>query len=312
VTMNILDQLSTITIKPTPQGEVYDVMAGAARLDIQVHEHGLMALVDVMPRLVPSGQTADAAIVQAARVSYGEGTKKVSDDRGLIRYLLRNRHTTPFEMIEFKFHMKMPIFLARQWIRHRTANVNESSARYSELPGTFWFPKVEDVRGQGTGGGNKQVAEGQMDAVDAAYFVRALHAQCDIAYERYQTALTIGVGRELARVGLPLNIYTEWYWKCDLHNILHFLSLRLDAHAQQEIRDFAIAMYALIKPIVPIACEAFEDYRLGGMHLSRLEIEALYNDKGLATTNKRELAEWEEKKGRLFDSRRWNSAEVSP
>jgi thymidylate synthase (FAD) len=291
------DTLPTFKIEKRPfTGETYDVMDGASRWDIKVHEHGLIALVDAMPRIVPKGTTADAAIVQAARVSYGDGTKKVNEDRGLIRYLLRHRHTTPFEMIEFKFHVVMPIFIARQWIRHRTANVNEYSARYSIVPDRFYRPSIDNVRAQSKA--NRQGGEEPIDEGTAQDFLNWLD-ECESQYAKYEQLLEKGVSRELARTGLPINVYTEWYWKCDLHNILHFLSLRMDAHAQQEIRDYANAMYALIKPIVPIACEAFEDYRLGGVHLTKLEIEALRTGQPLATENKRETAEWEAKKAKL-------------
>jgi len=290
-----LSATAAITHKPF-ESPTFDVMNGAARLEVKVHDHGLVALVDVMPRLVPVGQTADAAIVQAARVSYGQGTKKVSEDRGLIRYLLRHRHTTPFEMIEFKFHVVMPIFIARQWIRHRTANVNEYSARYSVVPDRFYIPSLDNVRGQSAT--NRQGGEQPVDVGTAQEFLDWL-AESDKQYQRYQELLDKGVTRELARVGLPVNVYTEWYWKCDLHNTLHFLSLRMDPHAQQEIRDYANAMFALIQPIVPITAEAFLDYRLEAMQLTRLEIEAVRSGKPLATENKREVAEWEAKKGKL-------------
>jgi thymidylate synthase (FAD) len=273
-----------------------DVMDGAARWEIKVHDHGLIALVDVMPRLVPQGQTADAAIVQAARVSYGQGTKKVSEDRGLIRYLLRHRHTTPLEMVEFKFHVVMPIFIARQWIRHRTANVNEYSARYSVVPDRFYMPSVDNVRQQSMT--NRQGGEAPVDVGTAEEFLNYLE-RCQAQYVEYQRLLEKGVSRELARLGLPVNVYTEWYWKCDLHNILHFLSLRMDAHAQQEIRDYASAMFSLIRPIVPIAAEAFMDYEHHGVRLTRLELESLKSGQPLATENKREQAEWEEKRKAL-------------
>jgi thymidylate synthase (FAD) len=271
----------------------YDVMNGSSRWEIKVHDHGLIALLDVMPRLVPQGQTADAAIVQAARVSYGQGTKKVNEDRGLIRYLLRHRHTTPFEMVEFKFHVVMPIFIARQWIRHRTANVNEYSARYSVVPDRFYVPTVENVRQQSTT--NRQGGDQPVDVETAEEFLNYLE-RCHAQYAEYQRLLDKGVSRELARIGLPVSVYTEWYWKCDLHNILHFLSLRMDAHAQQEIRDYATAMFALIKPIVPIVAEAFEDYHTGGAHLTRLELESLRSGEPIKTDNKREQAEWEAKR----------------
>ena len=273
-----------------------DVMGGSARWEVKVHDHGLVALIDVMPRLVPAGKTADFAIVQAARVSYGQGTRQVNEDRGLIRYLARHRHTTPFEMIEFKFHHVMPIFIARQWIRHRTANVNEYSARYSIVRDRFYHPSIENVRKQSSV--NRQGGDEPIDESTAAEFCQYLD-KVEAHYADYQNLTEKGVARELARIGLPLNVYTEWYWKIDLHNLFHFLSLRMDAHAQQEIRDYANAMFALVRPIVPIAAEAFLDYNLGAIHLTRLEIEALRSGQPLATENKRENAEWEEKKTRL-------------
>jgi thymidylate synthase (FAD) len=282
--------------KTLPEGEVYDVMGGSGRWEVKVHEHGLVALLDVMPRFAPVGKTADFAIVQAARVSYGHGTKQVNEDRGLIRYLARHRHTTPFEMVEFKFHHVMPIFVARQWIRHRTANVNEYSARYSVVKDRFYRPSLESLRQQSTT--NRQGGAEQVDNLTADEFYKYLES-VEAHYADYQKMLDKGVARELARIGLPLNVYTEWYWKIDLHNLLHFLSLRMDPHAQQEIRDFANAMFALVQPIVPIACEAFLDYNLHSTRLSRLEIEALRTGQPLASDNKREQTEWEEKKKRL-------------
>jgi thymidylate synthase (FAD) len=249
-----------------------------------------------MPRLAPEGQTADFAIVQAARVSYGQGTKKVNEDRGLIRYLARHRHTTPFEMVEFKFHHVMPIFIARQWIRHRTANVNEYSARYSVVPDRFYRPDIASVRKQSTL--NRQGGDEPIDNLTASEFLEHL-ARVEQQYAEYEKFLAKGVSRELARIALPVSVYTEWYWKIDLHNLSHFLSLRMDAHAQQEIRDYAVAMFAMVKKIVPIAAEALVDYELESMHLSRLEIEALRGDGTLNTTNKGELAEWELKKKKL-------------
>ena len=276
--------------------ETYDVMGGAARWDLKVHDHGLVALVDVMPRFAPVGKTADFAIVQAARVSYGEGTKQVNEDRGLIRYLARHRHTTPFEMVEFKFHHVMPIFVARQWIRHRTANVNEYSARYSVVRDRFFKPTLENVRKQSTS--NRQGGDEPMDIATAQSFLDYLD-EVERSYERYTEFLEKGVAREIARIALPASVYTEWYWKIDLHNLFHFLSLRMDPHAQQEIRDYATAMFKLIQPIVPIAAEAFIDYHCESMHLTRLEIEAIRSGEPLSTATKREAAEWEEKKKRL-------------
>jgi thymidylate synthase (FAD) len=273
-----------------------DVMGGAGRWEIPVDEHGFVALVDCMPRLVPDGQTADSAIVQAARVSYGQGTKKVNEDRGLIRYLMRHRHSTPFEMIEFKFHVAMPVFVARQWIRHRTATVTEYSARYSIVPDRFWRPTVESVRMQSKT--NRQGGEEPIEAGTAERFLELLD-KAEANYREYLALTEQGVARELARAALPVSVFTEWYWKCDLHNILHFLSLRIDPHAQREIRVYAEAMYRMLKEIVPLTCEAFEDYRLHAMHLTRLEIESIRTGEPLATENRREQDEWAAKRARL-------------
>jgi len=279
-----------------PEGPMRDVMDGDARWEIPCLDHGFVALVDCMPRLVPEGKTGDFAIVQAARVSYGQGTKQVSEDRGLVRYLMRHRHSTPFEMVEFKFHIAMPIFVARQWIRHRTANVNEYSARYSIVPDRFYRPDAESIRAQSKS--NRQGGDGATDAGTAEEFL-ALLERAEAHYKDYLALTEKGVARELARAALPVSVYTEWYWKCDLHNIFHFLSLRMDPHAQLEIRVFAQAMYELLKPIVPVSCEAFEDYRLDAMHLTKLEIESIRTGAPLATENKREVAEWEAKRARL-------------
>ena len=288
--------VSNDCVRVLPDSPMVDVMDGAARIEKRVLDHGFVALIDCMPRLAPQGKTADFSIVQSARVSYGEGTKQVNEDRGLVRYLLRHHHTTPFEMVEFKFHIAMPIFVARQWIRHRTANVNEYSARYSIVPDRFYRPSVEAVRAQSTS--NRQGGDGLVDAGTAEEFLQLLD-RAEGLYKDYLGLTEKGVAREMARAALPVSVYTEWYWKCDLHNLFHFLSLRMDPHAQYEIRVFAEAMYELMKPIVPISCEAFEDYRLGAMHLTRLEIEAIRAGKPIATTNKREIAEFEEKCARL-------------
>jgi thymidylate synthase (FAD) len=278
------------------EGEVYDVMGGAGRWETRVHDHGLVALIDVMPRFAPKGKTADYAIVQAARVSYGEGTKQVNEDTGLIRYLARHRHTTPFELVEFQVQHVRPICVARQWIRHRTANVNEYSARYSVVRDRFYHPSLENVRKQSAS--NRQGGDEPIEPATAQEFLSYLD-RVERDYEQYQHFIEKGVAREIARIALPASVYTEWYWKIDLHNLFHFLSLRMDAHAQQEIRDYANAMFALIRPIVPVAAQAFLDYNFESMHLTRLEIEAIRTGQPLATANKRETAEWEEKRKRL-------------
>ena len=235
----------------------------------------------------------DSAIVQAARVSYGPGTKSVNDDRALIRYLMRHKHTTPFEMVEFKFHIKAPIYVARQWLRHRTASVNEMSARYSVVPDEYFLPdelrKQSNARGQG---GEEEFGSGSDN------LIRKQKTSCDLAFHVYDELLEKGVSRELARAHLPQCTMTEFYWKIDLHNLLHFLQLRMDDHAQKEIQDLAKKIYELIKPIVPVSCEAFEDFRLGSMTLSRLEVEAIYN-KNVEIPGKGECAEYKEKLNRL-------------
>jgi thymidylate synthase (FAD) len=293
----------------TPEIPLRDAMGGAARQEIKVLDHGFIALIDAMPRLIPEGQTADSAIVQAARVSYGQGTKQVNEDRGLIRYLLRHRHTTPFEMVEFKFHIAMPIFIARQWIRHRTANVNEYSARYSILPDRFYTPTLENVRKQSANnrqGGEEtfKVDSGDMGEVATAQEFLEFLGACQEQYSKYLALTEKGVSRELARIGLPVNVYTEWYWKCDLHNLLRFLSLRMDAHAQFEIREYGQAMYDLVAGIVPMTMEAWRDYEFESLHLSRLEVEAIRAHASgrapdIGTTNKREQAEWTAKRAKL-------------
>ncbi len=225
---------------------------------------GFVRLVDYMGD--------DSAIVQAARVSYGEGTKTYREDRGLIRYLLRNKHTSPFEMVEFKFHVKLPIFIARQWIRHRTANVNEYSGRYSEMPEEFFIPDMDQIRSQSDI--NKQ---GRSDEVlaNASGIIKSMEQSQQSSYAEYKSYLDNGLARELARINLPLSSYTEWYWKIDLHNLLHFLRLRLDPHAQYEIRVYGEAIAEIIKPIVPLTYEAFVDYTLNAKTFSKLELSVI-------------------------------------
>ena len=229
-------------------------------------DKGFVRLIDVMGD--------DAAIVQAARVSYGSGTKKVLEDRGLIRYLLRHAHTTPFEMVEFKFHVKLPIFVARQWIRHRTANVNEYSGRYSEMKDEFYTPNPNDIRPQSVLNKQGRSEETLPDGM-AEQAANAFKAGQDDAYAQYQEFLEQGIAREIARINLPVSNYTEWYWKIDLHNLFHFLRLRIDSHAQYEIRVFAEAIAELVKPFVPHAWEAFEDYVLNAHRMTAPELKVL-------------------------------------
>jgi len=229
-------------------------------------DKGFVRLVDVMGN--------DASIVQAARVSYGEGTKSVQDDTSLIRYLMRQQHTTPFEMVEFKFHVKLPIFIARQWIRHRTANVNECSGRYSEMKDDFYIPQPEAIRKQSTTNKQGRSEEGFLP-YETSIICNELESRYRSSYEIYNQLIENGVAKELARIVLPVSTYTEWYWKIDLHNLFNFLRLRLDSHAQYEMRVYAEAIANIIKDIVPIAYVAFEDYILNTVKFSRMEIECL-------------------------------------
>jgi thymidylate synthase (FAD) len=225
---------------------------------LPVLDHGFVRVVDYMGD--------DGAIVQAARVSYGKGTKTARDDRGLIRYLMRHWHSTPFEMCEIKLHVKLPIFVARQWIRHRTANVNEISARYSILDREFYVPAPEHLAAQSTV--NRQGRGDLLDGDVAAETRRLLVDEATRAFDAYDHLLEAELARELARMSLPLSTYTQWYWKTDLHNLLHFLRLRGDPHAQYEIRAYADVIGDLVAAWVPHAWEAFTDYRLGGANFS--------------------------------------------
>ena len=224
-------------------------------------DKGFVRLVDCMG--------GDDAIVQAARVSYGKGTSKVSQDRGLIRYLMRHRHTTPFEMVEFKFHCKMPIFVARQWVRHRTANINEYSLRYSEARDEFYFPDPKHIEFQSAL--NMQGRMGEVSDDLKQKVQDYLKEISERSFEIYSELNNAGVARELARAILPVNLYTEWYWKNDLHNLLHFIGLRSDDHAQYEIRVFSDAMAKSVKAAAPFAWEAYQDYVIEGMRFSKIE-----------------------------------------
>jgi len=244
---------------------------------LEVLDHGFVRVVDYMGD--------DSAVVQAARVSYGRGTKKVSEDRGLINYLMRHRHTTPFEMCEIKYHVKLPIFVARQWIRHRTANVNEYSARYSILDREFYIPAPDQLAAQATV--NRQGRGDLLTGDEAARVLDLLKRDASQTYDSYEEMLNErpdgskrdegreGLARELARMNLTLNYYTQWYWKTDLLNLLHFLSLRADSHAQYEIRVYADAMLETVKSWVPACYDAFMEYRIGGASLSATALKAV-------------------------------------
>jgi thymidylate synthase (FAD) len=245
---------------------------------IQVLDHGFVRVIDYMGD--------DSAIVQAARVSYGTGTKQVNQDKGLINYLMRHWHTTPFEMCEIKFHIKLPIFVARQWIRHRTANVNEYSARYSIMDKEFYIPSYEKLASQSTKNHQGRSDE-PLSGEEAARVLNILKNDSLQCYNHYEEMLNLtpegevkdankqGLARELARMNLTMNYYTQWYWKCDLHNLFHFLMLRADSHAQYEIRAYADIMLDIVKKWVPFAYEAFTEYRMNATQLSKTGLEVV-------------------------------------
>ena len=262
----------------------------------KVLDHGFIRVIDYMGD--------DSSIVQAARVSYGKGTKKLNQDKNLINYLLSHSHTTPFEMNEIKFHIKLPIFVARQWIRHRTANVNEYSARYSILDNEFYVPKINDIKPQSKQ--NNQGRAGEIDKSLAKHYLTLIKENGKINFSSYKHLLNInddgdildekrtGIARELARMVIPLNSYTQWYWKIDLHNLMHFLSLRFDEHAQYEIRVYAKVMLDLMKKWVPLTYDAFVKNRINSLTLSSdaiqyLKMKIKNKKNGKSTLGKREL-----------------------
>jgi thymidylate synthase (FAD) len=264
---------------------------------IPVLDHGFVRVVDYMGD--------DAAIVQAARVSYGAGTRTARDDAGLIRYLMRHWHSTPFEMCEIKLHVKLPVFVARQWIRHRTANVNEYSGRYSILDREFYIPEPSALAAQ-----SSQNNQGRGEALgpdEAARVLDWLKSDAARAYDHYEAMISTegqqGLARELARMNLPANIYTQWYWKTDLHNLFHFLRLRADSHAQWEIRVYAECIARLTEAWVPFAYKAFADYRMGGVTLSAQAVECVRRMlKGEAVTQESSgmsAREWREFEGEI-------------
>ena len=268
---------------------------------IKVLDHGFIRVIDYMG--------GDSAVVQAARVSYGKGTKQLNQDKGLINYLLRHHHTTPFEMCDIKFHIKLPIFIARQWIRHRTASVNEYSARYSILCNEFYLPESANIASQSVI--NKQCREGDSVPREVAEKVLAiLEEDAMRCYGHYKELMNAdeegniidenatGIARELARMNLTLNYYTEWYWKINLHNLLHFLRLRIDPNAQYEIRVYAEKMLEIVKAWVPFTYEAFKEYRLQGANISRNGLDIIKRmingEKVTHETSGMTKREWEE------------------
>ena len=231
----------------------------------EVHEHGFVKLLDVMGN--------DEEVENAARISYGEGTRKTSQTRNLVRYLMRHKHTSPFEMCEIKFHIKLPIFVMRQLVRHRTANLNEYSGRYSVMSDDFYFPKGEELKPQSTT--NKQGREEGGLGADTGEIEFEIFRIFDGASTAYKNLLDWNLSRELSRIVLPVSNYTEVIWKIDLHNFFHVVKLRADEHAQKEIQDYANAMYDLVKPKFPLCCEAWEDYVRDGVSFSKQEMDVI-------------------------------------
>jgi thymidylate synthase (FAD) len=287
----------TTTLRPTSP-ELENILYEAK----QVLDHGFVRVVDYMGN--------DSAVVQAARVSYGAGTKKVNADKGLINYLISHRHTTPFEMCEIKFHIKLPIFIARQWIRHRTASVNEYSARYSIMEDEFYIPKAHALAPQSKVNHQGRDESKPLDAQQQETVLRLLKDDAKNCYDHYLEMInqgadgkTIdeakdGLARELARMNLPINCYTQWYWKIDLHNLLNFLFLRSDSHAQYEIREYANVMLDIVKKWVPHCYEAFVKHRIQGKEFSGPALEVLKQKlKGQDVTQENSgltLREWNE------------------
>lgn len=270
ITSAMRDEVAALLANPQPT--LRPISPGMETRLHTIHpvlDHGLVRVVDYMGN--------DAAITQAARVSYGAGTKSVKDDRGLINYLMQHWHSTPFEMCEVKLHVKLPVFVARQWIRHRTANVNEYSARYSILDREFYIPAPEHLAAQSTV--NNQGRGAVLEGEEAARVLEILKRDANQCYDDYESMLSQegqqGLARELARMNLPANIYTQWYWKVDLHNLFHFLRLRADLHAQYEIRTYAELTCGIVRDWVPLAYEAFLDHRLNARTLSAKALTVL-------------------------------------
>jgi thymidylate synthase (FAD) len=242
--------------------------------EFPVLDHGFVRLVDYLG--------GDQRIVQSARVSYGSGTKSYRQDKGLIDYLLRNEHTSPFEQVVLTFHTKMPVFVARQWVRHRTARLNEISGRYSVMKDEFYLPADDAIAPQAQD--NKQGRSGEpFDEATRETIRIELAEQQGAAYRGYESLLERDLARELARINLPLSMYTEWYWQIDLHNLFHFLKLRMDGHAQYEIRAYAEVMFEIARAVCPLAVSSFEEHLRGSVRLSRSEFSALQRLLGLGT-----------------------------
>ena len=284
-----------------------DVFLNLIKDNISCLDKGFVKLIDCMPRIIPEKEeTADYAIAEAARRSYKE-LKRISDNKDLIRYLMRKSHTGPFEMIEFKFCIKLPMYICTQILRHRTASMNILSGRYSEMTDEFYIPDIDNIRFQDKS--NKQGSEGVMDNESSQEIINDISRVHQITYEQYTKNLEKGMSREQARGILPYDLYTEMYWKIDLKNLLHFLALRCDEHSQQEIRVYSDAILELITPIVPITIEAWNDYHplRDALILTRLEVKALKEIVGtftcktnsLDSNNKRERNEWKKKAEKL-------------
>ena len=298
--INILRTKKNLTYRPVSRG-----LEGILFKALKVLDKGFIRVVDYMGN--------DSSVVQAARVSYGKGTKKKSEDEGLIRYLLRHRHTTPFEMCEIKLHIKLPIFIARQWIRHRTASINEYSARYSILEDEFYIPKRYHLAEQSLS--NKQGRDNEVDEETAKKILKILKDDSDKCYKNYSWMLNeknskeydnnrSSLSRELARINLTLNTYTQWYWKIDLHNFMHFLSLRADSHSQFEIREYGKVLLKILGKWAPLSYRAFLSYRLNSAELSMEAIDIIKRmisgKKVIRSQTTLTIREWKELQSLLF------------
>ncbi len=293
--------ISEFAAEPETEPELYDALPARAAREVRIPlgqgGHGMVTLVDAMPRLVPRGSLGpEAAIVQAARVSYGAGTKAVSDDEVLTRYLMRHQHMTPFEMVQLKWRVRAPLFTARQWMRHRSGGFNEESARYSDVGADeLYVPLPDEVKGQSTA--NRQGAGAALLPVAVDNFLDGVRAAYNAGAATYVSALDGGVARELARVVLPEGRFTTFYWTVNLRNMFGFLMLRMDPHAQDNIRAYANAMRGILGAYCPVACRAFDNYMFGAVTLTTLEVSALRAgvDRAPGMT-KREETEWCQKR----------------
>lgn len=296
---NSVDPELDLTLRGEASDEdLVDALPKPASREVKIDAHGFVRLVDVMPRLIQRGGLGpEAAIVQAARVSYGAGTKTVQSDEALLRYLLRHEHMTPFEMVTLKWCVKAPLFTARQWMRHRAGAFNEESARYSIIAPEFYLPGEEAVRAQSTA--NRQGSGETLEPQVVSSFRAGVTGAYQVDEHVYKASLDAGVAREMSRIVLPEGRYTTFYWTVNLRNLFGFLKLRMDSHAQDNIRGYANAIYRILGAYCPVAVKAYDDYDLKALALSALEVRAIQSGEPPAEMTAREKAEWAKKKALL-------------